>query len=86
MSKAPLLTNHGSMWPLVALVVTMAGPVSAQQDLGFRYRDGKCVNEAGEEGMNPEYPGECGDLKGANLAELPLDGVDFSGANLRGHG
>ena len=74
-----------------AIALTMglftAGPATARQeiqDLGFRFLDGKCVNDAGEEGLNPGIAGMCGDLKGADLRQLPLEGVDFSGANLIG--
>ena len=71
---------------LTALAAISLAPVTAhaQEDLGFRYQDGKCVNEAGEEGRNPGYKGECGNLQGEDLQGLPLDGIDFSGANLRG--
>ena len=65
-------------------VVLTGKLTSAQDDLGFRYVDGKCVNESGQEGLNPKYPGVCGDIEGVDLREAFLENVDFSGANMRG--
>ena len=72
----------------VVLTTTCAiwtgSPTSAQEDLGFRYIEGKCVNESGQEGLNPKFPGVCGDIEGADLREAFLENVDFSGAHMRG--
>ena len=56
----------------------------AQEDLGFRYREGKCVNADEEEGLNPGYVGECGGLRGVELSRQVLEGLDLSGADLHG--
>jgi uncharacterized protein YjbI with pentapeptide repeats len=68
-------------------VVVMAsslvpGNAAGQEFAGFRYENGKCVNEAGEEGLNPGYVGECGELRAHDLREATLNTVDFSGADM----
>lgn len=63
---------------LTSMAILGAVPIS--KDLGFRYKDGVCVNSKGEKGLNPGYIGQCGDLAGVKLANLDLDGTDFSGA------
>ncbi len=72
----------------VALTMTFATwagiPTAAQEDLGFRYVEGKCVNDSGQEGLNPEFPGVCGDMEGMDLRQAFLENVDFSGAKMRG--
>lgn len=52
------------------------------RDLGFRYKDGVCVNERGEKGLNPGHLGQCGDLAGVRLSKLDLGGMDLSGTRL----
>ena len=64
------------------LTVLGVGQAHGQQFGGFRYRDGKCVNDEGEEGRNSRYVGECGalrarDLRDANLVEIDLSGADM---------
>ena len=50
-------------------------------DLGFRYKDGRCLNNAGQTGLNPSYFGQCADLRRVVIARLDFTGVDFSGSN-----
>ena len=52
------------------------------KDLGYRYQDGKCINAKGEQGYNPQYFGQCGNLSGVVLGNFDLRGVDFSGSLL----
>jgi uncharacterized protein YjbI with pentapeptide repeats len=51
-------------------------------DLGFRYQSqsGKCVNDQGQEGLNPGNIGQCGDLRGVVISRLNLDSMDLSGS------
>jgi uncharacterized protein YjbI with pentapeptide repeats len=49
-------------------------------DLGFRYSNGKCVDQGGKEGLNPSFFGQCADMKGAVLGRLQLNDIDFSGS------
>ena len=64
------------------LMVLGVGQAHAQQFEGFRYRDGKCVNDEGEEGRNSGYIGECGALRARDLRDANLVEVDLSGANM----
>jgi uncharacterized protein YjbI with pentapeptide repeats len=52
-------------------------------DLGFRFKDGKCVNDKGEEGLNPDFFGQCSDLSGKTLGKFNFTGIDFSGSNFQ---
>lgn len=47
-------------------------------DLGFRYQNGRCINQLGQQGHNPDFMGECGAITDADYS-----GKDFSGAALR---
>src|SRR5689334_9670282 len=49
-------------------------------DLGFRYRNGRCLNGANAEGLNPSFIGQCSDLRNAVLGRLDFTQVDFSGS------
>ena len=80
----PWLTVSVSLLITILYAAATGTVAEAQDDLGFRYIDGKCVNQVGDEGLNPKLPGECGDLRGVNLREAFLENVDFSGANMRG--
>jgi hypothetical protein len=53
---------------------------SPASDIGFRYKDGMCVNQNGDKGLNPGYVGQCGDLQGIVLKNLDLTGYDLSGS------
>jgi hypothetical protein len=70
-----------AIWVIGATLLAI--PAAAQQDLGFRYQDGKCVNADGEEGLNPGYVDECGGLRGHDLRQAPLDRVNLAGADLQ---
>lgn len=49
-------------------------------DMGFRYRDGRCVDSNGREGLNPYFLGPCSDMRGVIIRGLELTGIDFSGS------
>jgi len=73
----------------VLLLILGTGRVHGQQFVGFRYEDGKCVNDEGDEGHNPGYVGECGglrarDLRGANLITVDLSGADMHSVEAQG--
>jgi len=53
-------------------------------DMGFRYKDGKCINEQGQAGLNKGYFGQCSDLRGVILGRFNLDDIDFSGTQFMG--
>lgn len=52
-------------------------------DLGFRFKDGQCVNDRGEVGYNPSYFGNCGNLRGVILGNLDLSNMDLRGAQFQ---
>ena len=64
------------------LIAFGVGQAHGQEFVGFRYRDGKCVNDDGEEGRNPRYVGECGGLRARDLRDANLIEVDLSGADM----
>lgn len=85
------------LWPLtVSSSQTPAtGPVSQedqpapQESAGetprFQYRGEQgCADEGGVQGLNPDFRGECGDLRKADLFKADLQGSNLSGANLSG--
>src|SRR5438093_47475 len=53
-------------------------------DMGFRFQNGKCVNDNGTEGLNPSYFGQCGDNRGITLYKFDLTGSDLSGSTFDG--
>ena len=59
-------------------------------NLGYKFhwdkktRSGKCLNDSGKEGYNPQYLGTCGDLRGMDLSQVDLNGMNLEGANLDG--
>lgn len=52
-------------------------------DLGFRFKDGQCVNERGEFGYNPGFVGNCGDFRGVILVKFDLSNLDLRGAQFQ---
>ena len=51
----------------------------------FRYRGEQgCADDGGVQGFNPDFRGECGDLRKADLSKADLQGSNLSGANLAG--
>ena len=62
-----------------------APPESAGETPQFRYRGEQgCADEGGVQGFNPDFRGECGDLRQADLSKADLQGSNLSGANLAG--
>lgn len=49
-------------------------------DLGFRYKNGKCLNDKGVEGLNTSYFGQCADFRNTILGQVNLNGIDLSGS------
>lgn len=43
-----------------------------------------CYDLQGKTGLNPQYIGECGDLRQADLSQKTFSGANFNGADLRG--
>lgn len=56
------------------------------EDLGFRYNSQlhACFDSTGKQGYNPNFHGECGNLKDAILAKVIWQSKSFAGANLYG--
>lgn len=51
----------------------------------FTYRGEQgCFDDGGVQGLNPDFRGECGDLRKADLFKTDLQGRNLSGANLSG--
>ena len=85
------------LWPLTVGssqnpgtgTVAQEGQPPPQEPVGetprFRYRGEQgCTDEGGVQGFNPDFRGECGDLRRANLSKADLQGSNLSGANLAG--
>jgi uncharacterized protein YjbI with pentapeptide repeats len=68
----------------VILSALLLANTTIAKDLGYRFKDGKCVNEKGQKGLNPGHFGQCSDLKGVVLGRFNLDDTDFSGSDLTG--
>jgi uncharacterized protein YjbI with pentapeptide repeats len=49
-------------------------------DSGFRFKDGRCLNDKGEAGYNTGFLGQCADLRGVTLSKLDFSEMDFSGS------
>lgn len=66
----------------IFLSLVVFGSFAEAKDLGFRFQSqtGKCVNQAGAEGLNPGFFGQCSDLRRVILAKFNLDDTDFSGS------
>lgn len=57
----------------------------AGESLRFTYRGEQgCFDDGGVQGLNPDFRGECGDLRKADLFKTDLQGRNLSGANLSG--
>lgn len=74
--------------PATVPVPQEGGPVQ-QEPAGetprFTYRGEQgCVDNDGVPGLNPDFRGECGDLRKADLFKTDLQGSNLSGANLSG--
>jgi uncharacterized protein YjbI with pentapeptide repeats len=76
-------TAANSLLGCLVALVSFSGSVRAS-DRGYRFdpSTGGCQNSAHQQGLNPDYLGECGDLRGAYLFEADLHGVNLRGANL----
>lgn len=68
---------------VVLLAILSATSVGFAADQGFRYKEGKCLNEKNQPGFNPGFFGPCGDLRGVTLGKVNLDGGDFRGAQFQ---
>lgn len=69
---------------LSAVFVCVFGSNSLAADLGFRYKEGKCVDSKGAQGLNPSFFGPCSDLRGTTLHGLDFSGIDFRGSTFFG--
>lgn len=68
----------------MAFVMSFFSLPGYSRDLGFRFKDGKCLNEKSEEGLNPSFFGQCSDLRNVTISGLDLAGIDFSGSIFSG--
>lgn len=66
------------------LLCFFISPLIQAKDFGFRYKNGKCVDQNGKSGLNTGYLGQCTDFRGAIFGNIKLDGMDFSGSNFEG--
>jgi uncharacterized protein YjbI with pentapeptide repeats len=53
---------------------------SFASDLGFRFKEGKCVNAEGAEGLNPGFIGQCGDLRLNIIGNMDWVDMDLRGS------
>jgi uncharacterized protein YjbI with pentapeptide repeats len=60
--------------------VLLFSQFGAARDLGYRYTNGKCVNDKGEQGYNPSHPGQCADFRGVVIQRFSLDDMDLRGS------
>lgn len=64
----------------LSFILTFASTGHAK-DSGFRYTGGKCVNAAGQAGLNPGFIGQCGDLNNVTMSHFRLDDSDLQGSS-----
>ena len=79
----------GSYQAPATVPVLQEGEPAQQEPAGesprFTYRGEQgCVDDNGVPGLNPDFRGECGDLRKADLFKTDLQGGNLSGANLSG--
>lgn len=79
----------GSYQAPATVPVPQEGPPAPQEPTAetprFTYRGEQgCADDAGVQGLNPDFRGECGDLRKADLFKTDLQGSNLSGANLSG--
>lgn len=85
-----LLTVMVGSYQAPATVPVLQEGESAQQEPAgesprFTYRGEQgCVDNDGVQGLNPDFRGECGDLRKADLFKTDLQSSNLSGANLSG--
>lgn len=85
-----LLTVMVGSYQAPATVPVLQESEPAQQEPAgesprFTYRGEQgCADDAGVPGLNPDFRGECGDLRKADLFKTDLKGSNLSGANLSG--
>ncbi len=65
---------------LAILLFSIFSSLSFAEDI-FRYKDGQCLNDKGEKGLNLKTIGQCGDLTNTNLSGINLSKVDLRGSN-----
>ena len=79
----------GSYQAPATVPVPQEGEPAQQEPAGesprFTYRGEQgCTDDNGVPGLNPDFRGECGDLRKADLFKTDLQGSNLSGANLSG--
>ena len=84
-----LTVTVGSYQAPATVPVLQEGESAQQEPAGesprFTYRGEQgCADDNGVPGLNPDFRGECGDLRKADLFKTDLQGSNLSGANLAG--
>jgi uncharacterized protein YjbI with pentapeptide repeats len=64
---------------VLAFTACIFGLSVSATDLGFRYKNGACVNSNNATGLNPGFIGQCGDLRQTTISGFSFDGLDLSG-------
>lgn len=68
----------------LAAFLALTLSLSAQaRDLGFRYKNGECVDNSGAKGLNPGYIGQCGNLDRTTIANVDFSKQDLSGSSIQ---
>jgi len=62
--------------------IVFAGGTKPNPEFQYDSSKRKCVNAEGQAGYNDGFVGQCGGLKGVQLAHVRLNGRDFRGAYL----
>lgn len=68
------------MLKIAVILIALLPFFSAAEDLGFRYNGSACVDKNGNQGLNPSFFGQCGDMRHLTVRNANFDGTDFSGA------
>ena len=73
---------------LISLLFCTFSVLATAGDLGFRYVDGRCVNQSGQTGHNKSYFGQCTDFSRLvagrfDFSSMDLSGSLFTGSNLQ---
>ena len=66
---------------LISLLGLGAANSAHAEDLNFRYKEGKCLNDTNQVGYNPGVLIQCGDLRGKSLRLADLSKKDLRGSN-----
>jgi uncharacterized protein YjbI with pentapeptide repeats len=68
----------------IFLLIVITANVYANEDLGFRHNNvtGLCTNSMGHVGRNPDFVGECGQVRSKNMSNLKISHTNLKAIDL----